>query len=264
MFSQYRLITTVLAAATPVMLSIFTARYLIDEHTAQETAIESLHREPICAELPIGGAARLLVHDSNYNTYLEQDLTYVSEHIVEDEPIEEWVQKHLKQVRGTFLNARSSADNSDDSNIRCILMPYEEIMVVGKYGEDWLIIEYDDEILYVMSEYVTEVEKLEPSYDGAKLSSARGRIQGPNGSETYYNLDMSGIVARLKRNGYEGEYWIREDGCKMFGDYIMVAANFDLHPYGSIVETSLGLAIVCDTGGFVKWNPTGIDIATNW
>jgi hypothetical protein len=75
---------------------------------------------------------------------------------------------------------------------------------------------------------------------------------------------MSGIVARLQRNGYEGEYWIREDGCKMYGHYIMVAANFELHPYGSVIETSLGLAIVCDTGGFVKWNPTGIDIATNW
>ena len=50
----------------------------------------------------------------------------------------------------------------------------------------------------------------------------------------------------------------------MLGNYIMVAANLSRHPRGSIVKTSLGLAIVCDTGGFASRNPTQIDIATNW
>lgn len=79
--------------------------------------------------------------------------------------------------------------------------------------------------------------------------------------ETYYNLDMSGVVDWMHSLGYEGEYWVRSDGVKMFGDYVMVAADYDWMPKGSILETSLGLAMVCDTGeGGWFWT----DIATCW
>ena len=44
----------------------------------------------------------------------------------------------------------------------------------------------------------------------------------------------------------------------------MVAAAFSIRPKGTIVESSLGPAIVCDTGGFAKRNPTQLDIATTW
>ena len=44
----------------------------------------------------------------------------------------------------------------------------------------------------------------------------------------------------------------------------MVAANYEIRPKGTIIESSLGEAIVCDTGGFVKNNPTQIDIAVTW
>lgn len=219
--------------------------------------VESYH-----VDLPLGGAARLLAHDSNYELYLEEDLNVISKHIIEDEPIEEWVERHLKRVKGTWLNARVSPNINDDHNIYCVLNPYQEIMVVGKLGDDWYLIEYDDEVLYVASQYITDIDRVIGG--DVKLTASAGRIDGPSGPETYYNLDMAGIVSRLRSNGYKGDYYIRDDGCKMFGDYIMVAANFDLHPYGSIIETSLGLAIVCDTGEYVKWNPTGIDIATNW
>lgn len=82
--------------------------------------------------------------------------------------------------------------------------------------------------------------------------------------ETYYNLDMSSVVEIAHNNGIEGEYYIREDGCKMLGDYIMIAANQNIHPYGSLVETSLGTGIVVDTGGFAVNNPLQIDIAVSW
>ena len=75
---------------------------------------------------------------------------------------------------------------------------------------------------------------------------------------------MSGVVNIMRGMGNTDEYWVREDGCKMLGDYIMVAANLDLHPRGSIVETSLGEGIVCDTGGFAQNNPTQLDIAVTW
>ena len=68
----------------------------------------------------------------------------------------------------------------------------------------------------------------------------------------------------MRSMGYTDEYWVREDGCKMLGDYIMVAANFNLRPRGTIVETSLGKGIVCDTGGFAKKNPYQLDLAVTW
>jgi len=229
-----------------------------------------------------GGVQKFLDHDENFDTYVEELNDYINENLPvieipeEEIPLCEELPKHPRWVGNTRLNVRTTPDNTIDTNIYDVLNPSQEITVIGKYGDEWLQIEFEDELLYVMAEFTTE-EKPGPkpkpknvsytytsSWDGTALSKNKGRINGPIGSETYYNLDMSGIVARLQRKGYEGEYWVREDGCKMFGSYIMVAANFELHPYGSIVETSLGYAIVCDTGGFVEWNPTGIDIATTW
>lgn len=79
--------------------------------------------------------------------------------------------------------------------------------------------------------------------------------------ETYYCLPMDGVVDWMHSLGYEGEYWVRDDGVKMFGQYVMVAAEYEQFPKGSIVETSLGTGIVCDTGlGGYDW----FDIATSW
>ncbi len=82
--------------------------------------------------------------------------------------------------------------------------------------------------------------------------------------ETYYNLNMSRVVSNAQGNGLQGDYWVRDDGAKMFGDYVIVAANQEVHPYGSTVETSMGTGIVLDTGGFASGNPTQVDIATDW
>lgn len=96
------------------------------------------------------------------------------------------------------------------------------------------------------------------------LDTEAGIIQGPSGNETYYNLDMSFVVSRLQQAGIEGEYYVREDGVKMYGDYIMCAADFSLRPFGTIVQTSLGEGIVCDTGMFIYFDPYHIDIAASW
>lgn len=85
--------------------------------------------------------------------------------------------------------------------------------------------------------------------------------------ETYYNLDMSGVIFLMRNLGYSEEdypFWIREDGAKMFGDYVMVAANLTLYPKGTVLECSLGKAIVCDTGTFAFANPNQLDVAVNW
>ena len=101
----------------------------------------------------------------------------------------------------------------------------------------------------------------------SRLTAYAGVYQGPSGRETYYNLNMSLVVSYMRNLGYSEEeypYWVREDGCKMLGNYIIVAANLSTRPEGTILETSLGTAIVCDTGSFVNTYPNGIDIAVNW
>ena len=101
-------------------------------------------------------------------------------------------------------------------------------------------------------------------WDGDVINSYVGTVKGPSGKETYYNLPMSGVIKIMKSLGYTGEYWVREDGAKMLGDFIMVAAELGSRPKGTIIKTSLGWAVVCDTGGFANWNPTQLDIATAW
>lgn len=102
------------------------------------------------------------------------------------------------------------------------------------------------------------------TWDGPVLTARAGRIQGPSGEETYYNLDMSGCIKIMKELGFDYEYSVREDGVKLYGGYVMVAANLSLRPKGTIVETSLGLGIVVDTGDFAADNPTQLDIAVTW
>ena len=97
-----------------------------------------------------------------------------------------------------------------------------------------------------------------------KLTSTAGTNYYNGHKESYYNLPMEQVVYNAKNNGIEGNYWIRKDGAKMLGVYVMVAADQSIYPYGSIVETSLGQGIVVDTGGFIVANSNQFDIATNW
>jgi hypothetical protein len=99
------------------------------------------------------------------------------------------------------------------------------------------------------------------------LTKSGGVFAGPSGKETYYNLPMGTVISNMRAMGYTVEeypYWVRQDGAKMLGDYVMCAANLSTRPKGTILETSLGKAIVVDTGGFVKSNPNALDMATDW
>lgn len=102
------------------------------------------------------------------------------------------------------------------------------------------------------------------TWTGPVLTKSKGVNQGPIGKETYYNLNMSGVVRIMRNKGYDEAtypYWVREDGCKMLGPYVMVAANFSHFPRGTVVECSRGWALVCDTG-HLGYNQ--LDIAVNW
>ena len=99
---------------------------------------------------------------------------------------------------------------------------------------------------------------------GAENVVALSIYYGQKHNKVYYNLDMAVIVDKMHSLGYAAEYWVRPDGVKMFGPFVMVAAGYDVHPLGSLVETSVGTAMVVDTGGFAKTDPYLIDIATVW
>ena len=79
--------------------------------------------------------------------------------------------------------------------------------------------------------------------------------------ETFYDLPMRGVMGFCGG----GTYHVREDGVKVDQDgYILVAAELSRYPRCSIVETSLGLGKVYDTGTFAITNPEQFDIATDW
>ena len=101
-------------------------------------------------------------------------------------------------------------------------------------------------------------------YNGPVLTRSRGTITGPSGKETYYNLNMSGCISIMNSRGFDEPYWVRSDGVKMYGYYVMCAAGLGIRPKGTIVESSNGLAIVVDTGGFAARNPRQLDLAVTW
>ena len=99
------------------------------------------------------------------------------------------------------------------------------------------------------------------------ITKERGGCMGPSGRETYYNLKMDLCVYYMRELGYSEEeypYWVRDDGAKMLGIYVMCAANWKIRPKGTIIPTSLGDAIVVDTGDFVSEYPNGVDLAVDW
>ena len=144
------------------------------------------------------------------------------------------------------------------------LAPPEPESIPEEPAPEPLVIEPIIEEPEALSEPEPEPEPAPSSWGGAVLNSSNGRINGPSGEETYYNLKMNRVVENMHNMGFEGDYWVRDDGVKMFGNYVMVAADLNVHPRGSLVETSLGTGIVCDTGDFAKTNPTQLDIATTW
>ena len=110
-----------------------------------------------------------------------------------------------------------------------------------------------------------EIEAPQPQVVGGDCLTATGGVYWyGEQKETWYNLPMEKVIEQAQNNGIYGEYWVREDGCKMYGDYIILACNRDVHPMGSLVETSLGLGISLDTGAFASANPYQVDIAVVW
>lgn len=121
---------------------------------------------------------------------------------------------------------------------------------------------------------IIETHEIEPQYmlyelvekplqQTGSLTADLGVFYGPSGKETYYNLPMEGVIKIMKDAGYYMDYAVREDGVKTYGGYVMIAADLNKYPRGTLLETSLGKGLVCDTGEFVNTDVV-IDIAVDW
>lgn len=135
-------------------------------------------------------------------------------------------------------------------------------------GSEWADVIYDNGTMgYIKSQFLSKKKvKINKNKLPKEHLTKQGGVFFYNGKrESYYNLDMSGVVAKMHQLGFKGEYSVRSDGAKLFDGKVMIAADLSVYPKGTILYTSLGKSIVCDTGGFVRqYGSSAFDIATNW
>lgn len=111
---------------------------------------------------------------------------------------------------------------------------------------------------------VTKPDLFKPTPQALTSSKGAQVFVDSNGvahRETYYDLPMNIVIGACG----PGDYTIRYDGAKIDKDgYVLVAASYRNYPKCSVVETSMGLGKVYDTGGFALRYPHGFDLATDW
>ncbi len=122
-----------------------------------------------------------------------------------------------------------------------------------------------------IQEVITVLPQKQQQTIGTKPSSGLTQSKGVNiftdskgvtHRETYYDLPMGNVMQNCEQAGF---YTVRGDGAKVDRDgYVIVAANLNIYPRCSIVETSIGLGKVYDTGSFALMHPYGFDLATDW
>lgn len=81
-------------------------------------------------------------------------------------------------------------------------------------------------------------------------------------TEKYYNRPMGRVVKLAQNMGIPAEYWERDDGVKMFGPWVIVAAHPSVTRY-TFVETSRGTGIVLDYHTMANEKDM-IDLAVTW
>ena len=164
----------------------------------------------------------------------------------------------------SLYGANCRQEPTTDSIVLKELHYRDVISVTYVEGAEWGSCIIDDTVGYVwLGNFATEPPAAYEYY-GPVLTPSSGKVYGPSGRETFYNLNMTHIVSRMSALGYEYDYWVRDDGVKMYGPFVMVAANLRTRPLGTIVPTSLGEGIVVDTGSFVASEPNGLDVAVCW
>ena len=175
---------------------------------------------------------------------------------------------NIEEVKSGYI--ATETDIKATPHINASVLTTYEIATQIEYREinsDWVKIEYAGTIGgYIPVENVTNIKpELEnKNYNGLILNRYNGTVSGPTGKETYYNLSMDKVIFFMKELGYDYNYWVRSDGVKMYGDYIMIAANTYIYKKGTLLETSLGIGMVCDHCVASETNKNQVDIAVTW
>ena len=265
-----------------------------EEPAAVAEVVETAMQAPEAEETEMNKSTIGAAFDSNYQFDAEDSIVYITEAAaVKAEPydyaedlvsLEKYSSINLTgtsdskywevRVGGTIGYLDNSVITRDASEIDALKeddIRKEETEAQSKQEQEEIIVEKTSEAKEDWEQALKDERRKDLAnqtrsyyWNGPVLSRSNGSVYGPSGKETYYNLNMSGCVSNMNRRGYHYEVWVRNDGCKMFGDYIMCAANLGVHPFGSLVECSLGTCIVVDTGGFAAGNPNQLDIAVTW
>ena len=145
-----------------------------------------------------------------------------------------------------------------------------------EYKQEWTWLESEISMgMRAESAWVNNTSALETEHGGnERLTKSKWVFQWPSGTETWYDLPMKKVVGYMRDLGYTENKWynfrIRGDGVKMFGPYVMVAANIDANnearKKGTIVDTSLGKWMVCDKceRAYERGKQNRLDIAVDW
>lgn len=149
-----------------------------------------------------------------------------------------------------------------------------------------------EDIDYTLSDYIFKNENvasnptIQAKWKSGFLTAPAGYIKytGADGrltKETWCNLNPNNLAKLMREDhGIELDYWIREDGVYMYGDYVMVAADIPHmdgtqqeaeYRKGDLVQTSLGTGMVVDLCGMAESTRKGntevdvwYDIYTAW
>lgn len=171
------------------------------------------------------------------------------------------------EIGYTNTTANLREDRSVKSN-KIKTLPLNTQIEYVNDGSEWADVIYDNGTMgYIKSQFLSKKKvKINKNKLPKEHLTKQGGVFFYNGKrESYYNLDMSGVVAKMHQLGFKGEYSVRSDGAKLFDGKVMIAADLSVYPRGTILYTSLGKSIVCDTGGFVhQYGSNAFDIATNW
>lgn len=173
-------------------------------------------------------------------------------------------QKYSIGYTNTTVNLRES-DSIDSKKLDTLNINTKVKYIKTK--TKWYKVKYKNQEGYIRSDLLsknkTKVVYSKPHKE--HLTRRNGVFYFQGRRESYYNLPMSRVVSNMNRMGFHGSYSVRYDGVKLFNGYVMVAGDLSVYPRGSLIETSLGTGIICDTGTFVyKYGANALDIATNW
>ncbi len=266
----------------------FSMVFVSDNHVVTFDDISRFQRH---ADFSIEGILRELIEIAKDNNIKAEQL---------QQTIMEQYNIDIRKTKVTFLMAyaamlfivnnlpknKTNKKTVDNTVVNTVELPVQEecIKVINSayvYPKDFtnefkygiITKDADYSLEYDEDDSVTFVTNKE--WDGTILNSELGVLEnGPGGTyETYYDADvicpvgMDNCVRYMRDLGFDEEtypYYLREDGVRMFGDYVMVAADTNVLPKGTVIDTSLGMGMVVDHCENSETNHRQVDIAVNW